>query len=284
MRDVGKHFTVGELIKKDAIATRLASDVGLSYTEFAYPLLQGYDFLELHREYGCDLQIGGSDQWGNIVAGVDLVRRKEQVTVYALTVPLVTDKSTGKKFGKSEGNAVWLAGDKTSPYQFYQFWINVSDESVIEYLKLFSFVSLAEIAEIESQHKINPAARLAQKRLASEVTGLVHSKTEASAVVEASTVLFGGALNDLSDVGRSVLLASAPTYEVSGVESVLEVLVKSGLASSNNEARQFIEGGAVTLGTEKITNEQAVIDVDLFIDGLQILRRGKKQVCVLVLV
>ena len=156
LRDIGKHFTVNELIKKDAIATRLSSDNGISYTEFAYPLLQAYDYLQLHRQYGCDVQVGGSDQWGNIIAGVELVRKKEQKAVYAITIPLIIDKVTGKKFGKSEGNAVWLDAEKTSPFTFYQFWFNVSDENVVDYLKIFTFLTLSEIDLIEHDFKKEP--------------------------------------------------------------------------------------------------------------------------------
>lgn len=281
LRDIGKHFTVNELIKKDAIAERLKGETGLSYTEFAYPLLQGYDFLELYRQYGCDVQVGGSDQWGNIVAGVDLVRRKEQTTTYALTVPLIVDKATGKKFGKSEGNAVWLDAEKTTPYEFYQFWLNASDESVIDYLKLFTFMSLEEVFEIEKQQQKDPGRRVAQKRLAAEVTALVHGENAAQAASEVSSVLFGGDISGLSVEAKEILLKTAPTHQVLGTESLVDILVATELATSKREARTFITSNAVSLGDVKVLDEEGLLDTQAFVDGIQILRRGKKQLCVL---
>lgn len=279
LRDIGKHFTVGELIKKDAIANRLASDVGLSYTEFAYPLIQGYDFLELYRTHGSDVQVGGSDQWGNIVAGVDLVRRKEQATVYALTVPLVIDKATGKKFGKSEGNAVWLDPEKTSPYQFYQFWLNASDESVIDYLKLFTFIPLTEIAETERVHQVEPGARAAQRQLAHEATTLVHGEAAATAAAEVSEVLFGGAsLGSVSSEALQMILATAPTCSATPGEMLIDILVRAELATSKREARTFVESGAVTLDGEKVEDVETMLPAG----SHQLLKRGKKQLSVLV--
>lgn len=284
LRDIGKHFTVNELIKKDAIATRLSSEVGLSYTEFAYPLLQAYDFLELNRRYGCDFQVGGSDQWGNIIAGVDLVRRLEQKTVYALTQPLVVDKATGKKFGKSEGNAVWLDPEKTSPFAFYQFWLQAGDESVIDYLKRFTFVSLSDIDDIEKEFATNPGARVAQKRLAFEVTKFVHGEETAHSAQKVSGILFGGEqLAALSETEVAIIKANAPTSSVTGGEVVVDVLVDSGLASSKREARTFIESGAIELAGEKVTNIEAVVTPEHFTSGLCVLKRGKKQLCVLLM-
>lgn len=278
LREIGKHFTVNELIKKDAIAKRLSSDIGLSYTEFAYPLIQGYDYLELYRTKGCDVQVGGSDQWGNIVAGVDLVRRKEQQTVYALTVPLIVDKATGKKFGKSEGNAVWLDPQKTSPYQFYQFWLNASDESVIDYLKLFTFVPLIEIEDIAKEHEVNPGAREAQRRLAYEATKLVHGEVAATAATEVSLVLFGtDPITSVSDEARAMILETAPTCEVTVGDALVDVLVNSALATSKREARTFIESGAISLDNQKIESVETIIENS----GIHILKRGKKQLCVL---
>ena len=280
LRDIGKHFTVNELIKKDAIATRLSSEVGLSYTEFAYPLLQAFDYLTLHKEQGCDVQVGGSDQWGNIISGVDLVRRTEQKTVYALTVPLIIDKATGKKFGKSEGNAVWLSAEKTSPYTFYQFWFNASDESVIDYLALFTFLSLEEIREIEIAFRANPGLRSAQKILAYEVTSFVHGKASADAVAHVSNMLFGEAeTTTVSAEEKIILKENAPLFEVPTNMNILDVLVESKLATSKREARTFIESGAVTFGSEKITSEDYCVILQLgdFIP----LRRGKKNFVVL---
>ena len=243
LRDVGKHFTVNELVKKDAIASRMQSEQGISYTEFAYPLLQAFDYLQLHEQYGCDLQVGGSDQWGNIVAGVELIRRKKQVAVHAITMPLVTDKATGKKFGKSEGNAVWLDAEKTTPYEFYQFWLNTSDESVIDYLKLFTFLSLEEIGAIETDFEKDRSARLAQRRLAEEVTRFVH--------------------------GDSVVLET-PRITVAADVLVLDTLIEANLASSKREAREFIMSGAVTLDGEKVSDPEAVVRAG-------VLQRGKKK-------
>lgn len=279
LRDIGKHFTINELIKKDAIATRLASDTGLSYTEFAYPLLQGYDYLVLHREYGCDLQIGGSDQWGNIVSGVELIRRKEQKTVHALTVPLVVDKSTGKKFGKSEGNAVWLDAEKTSPYAFYQFWLNTSDLNVIDYLKLFTFLSLDEITALEEDFLSKPEARSAQRKLAHTITEFVHGTEVTEKVARVTNVLFGGDITTLSADEKDMVLANAPAFKITQPSSIIEVLVFSGLASSNREARTFVESGAVTLGDSKIVQVDTMVSV---IPGeITTLRRGKKNFVIL---
>ena len=283
LRDIGKHFTVGELIKKDAIATRLASDVGLSYTEFAYPLLQGYDFLELYRSHGCDVQVGGSDQWGNIVAGVDLIRRKEQATSFAITVPLVVDKSTGKKFGKSEGNAVWLDAEKTSPYQFYQFWLNTADENVLDYLKLFTTLSLEEIEDIRQRFELNPGEREAQKTLAFNVTELVHGTNTAHLVRQASEIVFGGGvIMDIEDGLRTIVLENAPTSPFTTDIPLVEMLVSTELASSKREARTFIDSGAIKLNGEVVEDTDFVLTAANFRNGLLPLSRGKKKFCILV--
>lgn len=284
LRDVGKCFTVNELIKKDAIARRLESDTGLSYTEFAYPLMQGYDYLQLHRQHNCTLQIGGSDQWGNMVAGVDLIRRKEQKEAFAITIPLITDKTTGKKFGKSEGNAVWVDAKKTTPYQFYQFWLNTTDENVIDYLKLFTFVSLDDIATIERDMLSNPSARAAQRILAREVTTMVHGVDLADTAERVSAVLFGEEdLAELRESERTMLVENAPSLHITGSEGVVDVLVDAQLATSKREARMFIESGAVSINDKKIEQTDAKINTDLFIQNLALLRRGKKQISVLVL-
>lgn len=279
LRDIGKHFTVNELIKKDAIATRLSSDVGLSYTEFAYPLLQGYDYLVLNREQGCDVQVGGSDQWGNIVAGVDLIRRKEQKTVHAITVPLVIDKSTGKKFGKSEGNAIWLDAEKTSPFAFYQFWLNQGDAGVVDYLKLFTLLSLEEINSIEAEFVQNPSERSAQRKLALAVTTFVHGEETATAVANVAGILFGGTdANTLSLVEKNILLNNAPAIAAPTPIALIELLVTSALATSNREARTFIESGAITFGANKITDLDTVITLQT--GDIKLLKRGKKQVVI----
>jgi tyrosyl-tRNA synthetase len=282
IRDIGKHFTVNELIKKDAIATRLHGENGISYTEFAYPLLQGFDYLELNRTRGCDVQVGGSDQWGNIIAGVDLVRKKEQKTVHAITIPLIIDKSTGKKFGKSEGNAVWLDAEKTTPYAFYQFWLNVTDDNVIDYLKIFTLLTLEEIESIETQHTATPEERKAQKILAKEVTTIVHGEDVTKRVMTVSAILFGeGLLSDLDEAGKAIVLQNAPTHKVSEHTPLLDVLVESSLASSKREARTFIESGAISLSGEKITEVDALIERRSFSNDIALLRRGKKQYVVL---
>lgn len=279
LRDIGKHFTVNELTKKDAIAARLKSEQGISYTEFAYPILQAFDYLQLHETYGCDLQIGGSDQWGNIVAGVDLIRRKKQQVVHAVTVPLVVDKGTGKKFGKSEGNAIWLAPEKTSPYQFYQFWLNTADESAIEHLKMFTFLTLEEIDRIAEEMRNDPSSRVAQKRLAEEVTAFVHGAEVTERIMRVTAILFGG--SSLDAEAAALLREYAPQTVVPLGETVIAALVAGGLASSNREARTFIESGAVTLNDEKILDVSATLSSEHFADQIALLRRGKKHVCVL---
>lgn len=278
LRDIGKHFTINELIKKDAIATRLSSENGISYTEFAYPLLQAFDYLTLSREYGCDVQVGGSDQWGNIIAGVDLVRRIEQKKVYALTVPLIVDKATGKKFGKSEGNAVWLDGEKTSPYAFYQFWLNASDESVIEYLKLFTLLSLEEISKIEQEHKENPSERWAQYRLAKEVTTFVHGEMMSEVSKKIGEYLFGinkKSLQELTKEDLDLIKQHAPITQIDSGNTIVDLLTTTLLAQSKREARTFLEDGAVAIGDVVITSPEHIVTSAEF-GELLILRRGKK--------
>ena len=282
LRDIGKHFTINELIKKDAIATRLKSDNGISYTEFAYPLLQAYDYLELHKKHKCDVQVGGSDQWGNIIAGVDLVRKKEQKTVYAITIPLIIDKTSGKKFGKSEGNAVWLDAEKTTPFAFYQFWLNTSDENVIDYLKIFTFLSLTEIERIKKTFEENPGSRSAQKILAIEITKIVHGGERVVVVQNVSEIIFGSrSLSTMSPEEKKILVENAPTTKITKESTIVDVLVETTLASSKREARTFIESGAVSIGETKFLNEKEVIPENLFTQNLAILRRGKKQVHIL---
>ncbi len=282
LRDIGKHFTVNELVKKEAIAQRIAGENGISYTEFAYPLLQAYDYLTLNRIHGCDLQVGGSDQWGNMVAGIDLIRRMEQKQVHVVTAPLIVDKATGKKFGKSEGNAVWLDAEKTTPYQFYQFWLNTSDESVIDYLKLFTDLSLSEIADIERSMLANPGARAAQKKLAEAVTTIVHGEGSSRAAASVSELLFGDKqISELSEEERVVLLQNAPVTAVENREALIDVLVRSNLATSKREARTFIESGAIAINETKVSEVEMQLDSGLFSNGLALLRRGKKQITVL---
>lgn len=283
LRDTGKNFTINELLKKEAIASRLRSENGISYTEFAYPLLQAYDYLVLHREYGCDLQVGGSDQWGNMVAGTDLIRRKEGAIAHVVTVPLIVDKTTGKKFGKSEGNAVWLDPEKTSPYDFYQFWFNTADENVLDYLRLYTFLPLTEINQIEQDFEKNPGSRSAQKTLAYEVTKIVHGVKEAQLIKEVSEVFFGQeTLVEVTEEQKKLIVENAPTYAVKGGEELVAILVSAELAASKREARTFIESGAISLNGEVVKDVGATINEDLFKNGLLPVRRGKKKYCVLV--
>lgn len=281
LRDIGKHFTVNELIKKDAIATRLSSETGLSYTEFAYPLLQAYDYLMLYRSHGATVQVGGSDQWGNMIAGVDLIRRLERATSYAVTVPLIVDKTTGKKFGKSEGNAIWLDAEKTTPYAFFQFWYNVADENVIDYLKLFTLLPLEQIEETAQTLLNNPGARVAQQLLAHEITSAVHGEDTACAVARASASLFGEvAIAELSAEERSLLLANAPVISQTNGVFLIDALVQAGLATSKREARTFIESGAIVVNGQKATQVEEVLTVERCGELIHV-RRGKKQVALI---
>jgi tyrosyl-tRNA synthetase len=279
LRDIGKHFTANNLVKKDAIAERMKSEEGITYTEFSYPLLQAYDFLHLNREYNCDLQVGGSDQWGNITAGVDLIRRVESKTVYALTVPLVIDKATGKKFGKSEGNAVWLSAEKTSPYAFYQFWLNTSDESVEDFLKLFTVLSLPEIEAIMKEHSGDKGKRIAQRALARAVCEIVHGKAIAQSVEEVTAVFFGNSPNDHIAKVTFVdgFLAVAPHTKAAIGDSLVEILVTAQLAESKRQAREFIEGGAISINhADKVTDVGYTLgEHDFFANGLVLLKKGK---------
>lgn len=282
LRDIGKHFTVNEMIKKEVLAKRLESETGLSYTEFAYPLLQSYDYLKLFREYNCTLQIGGSDQWGNMVSGVDLIRRVEKKTAYVATVPLVVDKVTGKKFGKSEGNAVWLDAEKTSPFAFYQFWLNTADENVIDYLKFYTFISLEEIKDLEKVTREKPEERRAQKVLAKEVTSLVHGAETFLSLEKATVFMFSGnQLNTLSANEKEDLKTVVPRVLVAEGSELVTVLVESGLSSSKREARTFIESGAVTVDGIKITDINSLVNRKSLAEDLILLKRGKRNVALI---
>ena len=288
LRDVGKHFTVNELIKRDIIRRRLETpDESISYTEFAYSLLQGYDFFVLNQKRGVDLQLGASDQWTNILSGVELIRRKAGKEAFALTTPLVTD-AAGKKFGKSEGNAIWLDAAKTSPFAFYQFWLNQPDEMVEKYLKMFTFLPLSEIEALVTAHAENRGARTAQRALARAVTALVHGEKAAAAAAAVAEVLFAGApLSELDASSRAALLADAPTLPVRRADiasglPILDVLATSSLAASKGEARRLIEAKGITLNGEAVLADQALRLEDLP-GGLALLRKGKRDVLVLVL-
>jgi tyrosyl-tRNA synthetase len=288
LRDIGKHFTVNELVKRDIIRRRLEDpDDSISYTEFAYSLLQGYDFYVLNKERGVDLQIGGTDQWTNLLSGVQLIRRKLGKEAYTFTIPLVLD-ANGKKFGKSEGNAVWLSSEKTSPFAFYQFWLNQPDEMVGTYLKMYTFIPLEEIDTLLNWHAENPSIRKAQKTLAESVTELVHGKAAAEAAAAASGALFGDTLlSDLSKEARAVVLKEAPTLpilkkDVANGLTVTDALATSSLASSKGDARRLIEGNGISLNGEKVIADQKLAEND-FKDGLALLRKGKRDLLVLVL-
>lgn len=283
LRDVGKFFSVNALLQRDFIKERIKNaDEGISYTEFSYALLQAYDYLHLHEEEKCDLQVGGSDQWGNIVSGVDFVRRKTGDTVYALTWPLLINKATGKKFGKSEQGTVWLDAEKTSPFQFYQFWLNVEDESVEEYLLKMTLLSRAEIDAVLELHKRDPKERHGQQTLAREVTTLVHGGEQANTAERASRALFGEGISDMDIETAEMLKASAPSSKVSADLPVINALIASSLASSKREARQFLSEKAVTLNGS-IVDEERKLSADDFKNGVALLKRGKKSVSVLVL-
>lgn len=284
LRDVGKHFTINSMIKKDIVKNRLDAESPISFTEFSYSLLQGYDYLHLHEKYGADVQVGGSDQWSNILAGVDFIHRKTESQVFALTWPLIVNKATGKKFGKSEAGAIWLDAKKTSPFQFFQFFLNVDDDSVEELLLKLTLRSYHEVESIIAAHKADPASRTAQRELARAVTMLVHGKDTAEHAENVSDILFGDkTLHEVSDDARSLLAREAPNAGIKLGISILEALVASKLASSKREARQFVEDGAVSLGGVAITDLTKVLEESDFESGLALLKRGKRNSAVLIL-
>jgi len=275
LRDVGKYFRVGKMLAKDAVSARLNSEHGISYTEFSYQILQGYDFLELFRRYDCVLQTGGSDQWGNLTSGTDLIHKAEGKSAHALATPLITN-SDGQKFGKSEGNAVWLDEDLTSPYAFYQFWLNVEDADVIDRLKVFTFLTRAEIEEFAKQTEEAPYLRAAQKRLALEVTTLVHSKEQAEAAIAASAALFGqGDLADLDPATVRAALSALPSATAPTGTPIAQLLVDTGLVTSLSAGRRAIAEGGVYLNNDKVTDEAAEW-TQLLHSEFAVLRRGKK--------
>lgn len=277
LRDTGKHFTVNQLVKRDIIKRRLDAEDPLSFTEFSYSLLQAYDYWHLFKKYGVDLQIGGSDQWANIISGVELIRKREGKSVYAFTLPIITDKATGKKFGKSEGNAVWLDPEKTSPFSFYQFWLNTPDEGLEHYLKIFTVLPLADIEALAKEHSMNPGARLGQKRLAALVTGTVHGEGVAQSAMKVSDILFGTrSLENLDRTDRATLLREAPTAKVLPGTPLTDVLVSTGLAASKGEGRRLIEQGGVSINSVAVTDVARVFSKQDLHDGLSLLRRGKK--------
>jgi len=275
LRDIGKYFTVPYMLAKESVRTRL--EKGISFTEFSYMLLQAYDFLYLYRKYGCQLEIGGSDQWGNITAGIDLIRRKTGKDVFGFTVPIVT-RADGKKFGKTEKGTIWLEAEKTSPYQFYQFWINTSDKDVIKYLKYFTFLSLERIKSLEKQMKENPEKRLAQRVLAREVTTLVHGRKAAARAEKISQKLFSQKIGDLSRKELEMAFQAIPSVSLKGRTILLiDLLLKVGAVSSKRQAREDLENGAISLNgkTEKEGN-RLIKKADCLYNKYLLVKRGKK--------
>jgi len=276
LRDVGKHFPVNKMLARDVVKNRL--ETGISFTEFSYQLLQANDFHELHQRHGCSLQFGGSDQWGNITAGVDFVRRRGAGPVHAFTTPLVL-KADGTKFGKSEGGATWLDPAMTSPYAFYQFWVNADDRDIPLYLRYFSFKSREQIEELEKATAERPQARLAQRELAFEITALVHGEEEAKQAVTASQALFGrGSLEELSAETLRAALSEAGLTEVRGeLPTVTALLQSSGLVKSGGEARRTIAEGGAYLNNERLTDPEAQVPESALLGGrFLVLRRGKR--------
>ena len=279
LRDIGKHFRVGSMLAKDAVSARLNSEHGISYTEFSYQILQGYDFLELFRRYECVLQTGGSDQWGNLTSGTDLIRKVEGGSAHILATPLITNRD-GKKFGKSEGNAVWLDEEFTSPYAFYQFWLNVDDADVIDRLRVFTFLTRAEIEALEAETVEAPFKRAAQKRLAFEVTALVHSPEAAQSAIDASAALFGqGELSTLDASTIASALGELPNVTSSQDATIAQLLVDTNLVASVSAGRRAIAEGGVYLNNQKVDDELATwasVSGSLLHEKYAVLRRGKK--------
>lgn len=266
LRDIGKNFNMADLVSREFFKARINNGKGLSFAEFTYTLLQGYDFWHLFNQYGVNLQIGGSDQWGNLLSGVDLIRKKENAEVYAMTAPLLINKSTGRKFGKSEGGAVWLDENKTSVYKFYQFWLNVDDGSAIEYMKIFTMLDRDTIEAIAENHAVNPGARSAQKVLAREVTDIVHGSVRRESVERVNEVLFGGGdFKKLSDDDLGALAEEIPCVDA-GID-VIEALVESGAVGSNGEAKRLLKSGAISLNGEKLAENKVVNDTSLLKKG-----------------
>jgi tyrosyl-tRNA synthetase len=284
LRDIGKHFSVNAMLAKESVKQRIErDDVGISFTEFAYALLQGYDFAELNKRHGVMLQIGGSDQWGNITWGIDATRRLNQQSVFGLTLPLVT-KSDGTKFGKTEGGAVWLNAKKTSPYQFYQFWLKVADADVYKFLKYFTFLSVEEIDAIEAADQASGTKPEAQRILAEEMTRLIHGEAALEAAQRISASLFAEDQSNLTETDfEQLALDGLPAFEVSGELNIVQALVQSGLAKSNNEARGFVSQGAAVVNGAKVGSDAYVLaDADKRFGKYTIVRRGKRNHALLV--
>jgi tyrosyl-tRNA synthetase len=282
LRDVGKHFSINMMIQKDSVRERLNNrEQGISYTEFSYMLLQAYDFLHLFDSHGVTVQVGGSDQWGNIVAGVELIRKKRQAEAFAWTIPLLT-KSDGGKFGKTESGAVWLTADRTSPYAFYQFWLNTGDADVVAFLKIFTFLEREQIEALTTEHAAAPERRVAQRALAEQVTLLVHGQSALEQARRASEALFSGDVSGLDAATLAQVFEDAPASQHQrsllageGIE-LLELLVSTKLVSSKREARQMLESGAISLNGARVGLDHRLTERDLLHGSMSLLRRGKK--------
>jgi tyrosyl-tRNA synthetase len=279
LRDIGKHFPVNRMLARDVVSSRL--EAGISYTEFSYVLLQSLDYLELHRLYDCVLQTGGSDQWGNITAGVELIRRADGDKVHALATPLIT-KADGTKFGKTESGTVWLDPELTSPYAFYQSWIQAEDSKVGEYLRQFTFMELSDIEALEDEHAEKPGVRAAQRRLAAEVTTIVHGAEETAAAELASSALFGrGELSELPEPTLAAALREAGAVDLKATETptVVDALVATGLADSKSAARRAIAEGGAYVNNERVTDPEMVLSADQLLHGKwAVLRKGKRAI------
>ena len=287
LRDIGKHFSVNQMLSKDAVSARLEKD-GISYTEFSYQVLQSMDYLELYRRHNCTLQIGGSDQWGNITAGLDLIRRVESGSAHALTVPLLT-KADGTKFGKTAGGSVWLDPEMTSPYAFFQYWLNSDDKDVINFLKVFSFKSRAEIEVLEKSHNENPGAREAHRELARELTSLVHSPEIAQRVEDAARALFGqGDLTELDEATLAGALSELPRVQVKSGEEIptwVDLLAATGVVDSKSAARRIVKEGGAYLNNEKVASEDFRLEKTHFLCGkYAVLRKGKRDLAAVELI
>jgi tyrosyl-tRNA synthetase len=287
LRDIGKHFSVNQMLSKDAVSARLEKD-GISYTEFSYQVLQSMDYLELYRRHNCTLQIGGSDQWGNITAGLDLIRRVESGSAHALTVPLLT-KADGTKFGKTAGGSVWLDPEMTSPYAFFQYWLNSDDKDVINFLKVFSFKSRAEIEVLEKSHNENPGAREAHRELARELTSLVHSPEIAQRVEDAARALFGqGDLTELDEATLAGALSELPRVQVKSGEEIptwVDLLAATGVVDSKSAARRIVKEGGAYLNNEKVAAEDFRLEKNHFLCGkYAVLRKGKRDLAAVELI
>lgn len=277
LRDVGKHVPMRVMLSREFVQSRLGEDgAGISYAEFSYSLIQGYDFLHLNRHHDVTLQLCGADQWGNSIAGVDLIRRIEGKEAHIWSTPLIINKATGVKFGKSEDGAVWLDSNKTSVYKFYQFWINLDDDGIEHYMKIYTDLNKDEIESVIAEHEQEKSQRIAQKRLAWEVTKLIHGEDRANSVQNISEVLFGGkSYSELSGNDFKELESELPTCEMSLQEDFLEALVGLGLASSKGEARRFAQNGAIYVNGEQLSADNIALSESNFIDGYLIVRRGK---------